>query len=305
MVLTHFTDLLTNHIADSYSTNPPSAPAVLPPTGGVREGLFLFSTQRHCDNPFASYDGFNITHYCGDKPEHVAACRQELCEWLGIADDHLVLPHQVHGTRIAEVTPENLTSNFEGIDGLITRMPNVCIGVSTADCVPILFYDTRTGAMGAVHAGWRGTVARIGVIALAAMHDAFGTLPNDIECVIGPSIGPNAFEVGNEVYEAVAAAGFPMQQIAFKAPPLEAYAAINNPKAAIHRLPMDLSSMRWHIDLWEANSWQLSRAGVPSTAIHVTHLCTYTQYKRFFSARRLGIQSGRIFTGIIRKTEIT
>ncbi len=244
----------------------------------LAEHIIAFSTERHCTDAASPYDGFNITHYCGDTAEHVRACRLQLCEQLGIPDNSLILPRQVHGTHIEEVSEESRGGAFENTDALITRLRGVCIGVSTADCVPLLFHDSRTGAIAAAHAGWRGTVARIGVLTLQALRDAYGTRPEDVACIVGPSIGPEAFEVGEEVYEAFAQAGFPMSDIAFRHP----------------------KTQKWHIDLWHANVWQLTEAGIPIEAIQVSGFCTYTHYSRFFSARRLSINSGRIFTGIMK-----
>lgn len=242
------------------------------------EHIIAFSTERHCTDATAPYDGFNVTHYCGDDPEHVSACRQQLCEGLGITDDHLIVPRQVHGVRIEEVTEQNVGGTFEDTDALMTRMAGVCIGVSTADCVPLLFHDIRTDAIATAHAGWRGTVARIGVLTLRAMKEAYGTELEDVRCVVGPSIGPEAFEVGEEVYHAFDEAGFPMNEMAFR-----------------HAV-----TQKWHIDLWRTNVWQLVQEGIPAQSIHVSGLCTYSNPSCFFSARRLGINSGRMFTGIMK-----
>lgn len=246
-------------------------------TYDLSEGLTAFSTERHCSDAAAPYDGFNVTHYSGDEPSHVQSCRQQLCDRLGISDDRLIVPRQVHGVRVEEVTERNRHDLFEGTDALITQLRHVCIGVSTADCVPLLFHDQRTGAIAAAHAGWRGTVARIGVLTLRAMHEAYGTQAADVQCVVGPSIGPASFEVGTEVYDAFEQAGFPMTDLAFRSP----------------------QTKKWHIDLWQANVWQLTQEGVAPSAIYVSDLCTFTHHSRFFSARRLGINSGRMYTGII------
>ncbi len=247
--------------------------------------LIAFSTERHATAIDAPYEGFNITSYTGDDIHHVTTCRETLCQQLGITPDRLFLPRQVHGTRIVEVTPTTQASDLEGIDALITSLPHVCIGISTADCVPLLLHDTRTGAIAAAHAGWRGTVAHIGRLTLEAMHDTFGTRPEDIECAIGPSIGPDAFEVGDEVCEAFADAAFPMERIAHR-------------PATKHESGNALG--KWHIDLWQANAWQLEDTGVAAENIHIAALCSYQHYDRFFSARRLGINSGRTYSGIMK-----
>lgn len=255
-----------------------------------------FSTERHASDIDAPYEGFNITSYTGDDINHVTACREALCQRLGITSDRLFLPRQVHGTRIVEVTPATQPSDLEGVDALITTLADVCIGISTADCVPLLLHDTRTGAIAAAHAGWRGTVARIGCLTLEAMHDAFGTRPEDTVCAIGPSIGPDAFEVGDEVYETFAAAAFPMERIAHRQATKR-----EDDSLASARNKENSPLSKWHIDLWQANAWQLERAGVPSENIHIAAICSYQLYDRFFSARRLGINSGRTYSGIMRK----
>jgi len=241
------------------------------------QGILAFSTERGFVDADAPYDGFNITWYTDDDAQHVADCRRDLCQMLEIDDQHLVLPRQVHDTKVAEVTAENLGDRFEGIDALITTLPRTCIGVSTADCVPILIYDAHTRAIAAAHAGWRGTVARIGRKTIQAMQQRYGSEPENLKVAIGPSIGPDAFEVGDEVYEAFEQADFDMQRIAFK------------------------RNGKWHIDLWQANALDLQLMGIPEKHIEIAGVCTYQYYDQFFSARRLGIKSGRIYTGIMIK----
>ena len=244
----------------------------------IDENIFAFSTERGCKYATQPYDGFNITYYTDDAPEHISTCRRKLSlVMLGIDNEHLILPRQVHGTKIAEVTEENLSDKFDGIDALITNLSGTCIGVSTADCVPILIYDTRARAIAAAHAGWRGTVNRIGSKTIEAMTKRYGSQAEDLKIVIGPSIGPESFEVGDEVYNAFSEANFAMDQIAFK------------------------QNGKWHIDLWHANALDMQLAGVPQQNIQISGICTYQQYDRFFSARRLGIKSGRIYTGIMIK----
>ena len=241
------------------------------------DNITAFSTERGCFDPSLPYDGFNITYYTDDDHKHISTCRKMLSMMLEISDEHLILPRQVHGTEIAEVTEQNMGDKFDGIDALITKLPRTCIGVSTADCVPILIYDTRTRAIAAAHAGWRGTVQRIGRKTIQAMADSYASAPADMKVVIGPSIGPDAFEVGDEVYEAFAQEDFDMNRIAFK------------------------RDGKWHIDLWQANAIDIELTGVPHDAIEIAGVCTYQEYDRFFSARRLGIKSGRIYTGIMIK----
>jgi YfiH family protein len=250
----------------------------------IHQDVVAFSSTREGGYSEGLYGEFNINRYCGDRQEAIQQNRDALCQLLKIDDSHLLMPHQVHLTEIGvideafmELSDSNRQEKLEGIDALMINLPGVCIGVSTADCIPILLYDQKQHASCAIHAGWRGTVGRIGVQTLQAMQEAYGTKADDVSCVVGPSIGPEAFEVGEEVYETFAEAGFPMDDIAYRHP----------------------ATQKWHIDLWQANVWQLMQAGVQENAIQVSGVCTYMNHARFFSARRLGINSGRMFTGIM------
>ncbi len=260
--------------------------------------VHAFSTQRDGGVGQGNYATFNLTHYCGDHPHNVARHRAALCRVLGIADEALHLPHQTHGTGVLKIDAAHLSRSADeqaqrmhGIDALITDMHHQCIGVSTADCIPVLLYDPTHHVIAAIHAGWRGTVADIVGCTIRAMKKYYGTQCHQLRAVIGPGIGVEAFEVGDEVYEAFTKAGFPMEQIARRMP---CYA---NTDAYRTSFP----SEKWHIDLWAANAHLLETAGLPLQHIMVSGICTYTHYETYFSARRLGIKSGRIFTGIMMK----
>jgi YfiH family protein len=194
--------------------------------------------------------------------------------------------------RVAEVTEHNRRDLFEDTDALITQLKHVCIGVSTADCVPLLFYDKRTGAIAAAHAGWRGTVARIVEKAVAAMTATYGIRPEDIMAQIGPGISLESFEVGQEVYDAFAVAGFDMPTISKLYP-------VNNGGSQLFTFHSSLFTSKWHLDLPECNRRQLLASGLTAARIHLSGICTYKACDTFFSARRLGVRSGRIFTGIV------
>lgn len=239
----------------------------------IAEGLTAFSSMRKGGYSTGRYGEFNINRYCGDSEEAIRRNREALCGLLGITDDHLLMPHQVHKAEIT-VIGEQLDVDLEGYDALMTNVEDVCIGVSTADCIPVLLYDPRQRAVCAVHAGWRGTVMRIVEQSIARMTEVYGTNSADLIAQIGPGIHLESFEVGDEVYQAFEDAGFPMEKISKK-------------------------YEKWHIDLPECNRLQLIAAGVPESQVSVSPVCTYMQADTYFSARRLGIESGRIFTGII------
>ena len=238
-------------------------------------GVTAFSTTRQGGCSTGNYAAFIINGYCGDDEVHIAANKVALCGLLGIDCNRLVMPHQVHDCVVRRIDgPQQ--GGIEGVDAVMTDVPQLCIGVSTADCIPVLLYDSTHRAVSAVHAGWRGTVLRIVQKAVEAMHDAYGTVPAELLAVIGPGISLDSFEVGDEVYEQFHAAGFDMQ-------------------------PISRHDAKWHIDLPMCNRLQLMEAGIPANHIQMTNICTYQQYERYFSARRLGIQSGRIYTGILIK----
>lgn len=250
-----------------------------------------FSTMRGGGYSSGAYATFNANAYCGDDERHVALNRALLCDELGLSADRLIIPHQVHGDRVLRIDDRFFAGDeaargaaLEGVDAVMADLPRVCVSVSTADCIPVLVYDSRHHAVAAVHAGWRGTVLRIVETTLGAMHEAYGTEPSDVQAVIGPGISLDAFEVGDEVYEAFACAGFPMDRIARRFPVRSASGPVVPEK--------------WHIDLWAANRLSLERAGVCAGSIRLSGICTYTRSDRFFSARRLGIRSGRILNGI-------
>ncbi|MDO4212395.1 MAG: peptidoglycan editing factor PgeF [Bacteroidales bacterium] len=247
-------------------------------------GVSAFSTRRDAcgETDGGAYSSFNITHYCGDAPEHVAECRKALCAHLGIDDEHLVLPRQTHTDHVYvldrkyfETFPEMRWRLLEEQDAVVTCEKGVCIGVSTADCVPVLMYDAEAEVIAAVHAGWRGMVARIPQKALVEMV-RLGADPKRVKVAVGPSIGPESFEVGEEVVDAFLDEGF-------------------------HPCILSRQWAKPHIDLWQACSMQLEEAGVSLRNMQFAGVDTFARPDEFFSARRLGIKSGRIFTGIMMK----
>ena len=247
----------------------------------LASNVTAFSSTRHGGVSEGNYGTFNVNVYCGDNPDHIAQNRRALCKLLHIKTDRLVMPHQVHGTGITQISKtffllsEDIRRSVtEGIDALITNVPGVCIGVSTADCIPIIIYDPEHHAAGVVHSGWRGTVANIAEAAVASMIRSYHSKPELLLTVIGPGISCRNFEVGDEVYNSFASANYPMDAIAVR-------------------------EEKWHIDLPKCCQLQLEAVGIPSANICMTDICTYDQTDDFFSARRLGIDSGRILTGVV------
>ncbi len=242
-----------------------------------------FSTTRHGGVSEGRFSQLNVNDYCGDNPDHVTRNRKLLADELGVATDALVMPHQVHQVESRLITadflrlPANVRAmTLEGVDCVMTQEKGICVGVSTADCIPLLLYDPLHHAAAAAHAGWRGTVNRMAHKALADMHACFCTTPADVKAVIGPGISLKNFEVGQEVYDAFRQAGSPMDRIARRYD-------------------------KWHLDLPLCNRMQLEKAGVKPENIIQSTICTYDNADDYFSYRRQGPQNGRIYTGIVLK----
>ena len=172
----------------------------------IADGVTAFSTTRHGGVGQGAYASFNINEWCGDDAQHIAHNRQILADELGLPSQNIIMPHQTHGisTRIIAkefmTLPDNIKSMLlEGVDAVMTDLTGVCVGVSTADCIPVLLYDKVHHAVCAIHAGWRGTVARIVLKAITDMRAAYHTDPTQLKAIIGPGISERNFEVGDEV----------------------------------------------------------------------------------------------------------
>ena len=193
--------------------------------------------------------------------------------------------HQVHGSRVAIIDRSETTrEELEGYDAFVTNLPGVAIGVRTADCVPVLLYGPKNRTIAAIHSGWKGTVQMISRKVIGILDDKYGTKPSDILAAIGPCIGPDSFQVGEEVAAVFKDAGFPMDRIW----------QFMGPKG---KKPMEGGH---HINLPEACRWTLLEAGVPEESILVSGIDTYID-PSFYSARREGIECGRNINAIMLK----
>jgi YfiH family protein len=171
----------------------------------------------------------------------------------------------------------NKIAYLEGVDALITNLSQVCIGVTTADCVPVLLFDKVNNVIAAVHAGWRGTCSRIVEKTIQLMITIFGTEPNNVFASIGVSISPEVYNVGHELIEEFEKAKFPVKEI------------------------FNSSENQLFLDLWKANKWLLMQTGVPENQIEIAGICSFTNSNDYFSARKLCIKSGRMLSGIMLK----
>jgi polyphenol oxidase len=228
-----------------------------------------FVTDRQAD------DGeFTLSFSSLPDKERIRQNRRKVAEALGIDDNKLFFPSQVHKTRIVRVNSSTAKEELMETDALITNEKGLCIAVMSADCVPILLYDKTNKAVAAVHSGWRGTVAQILRKTLKEMQLQFGTRGADVIAGIGPSVCQNSYEVGEEVVN-------------------EVDRAFGSDHALMIRLPENKAKL----DLWKANQIQLEEFGVPSHQIEISDLCTVKNNDYFFSARKG--DSGRFAAGIM------
>ncbi len=196
---------------------------------------------------------------------------------LNATADHLIRVKQVHGNTVRIVTQGAAAAGAAALrpdgDAIVSNAPGLVLAVMVADCVPILVADRRRGVAAAIHAGWRGTCARVAEAAIIAMQREFGSSPRDLVAAIGPSAGPADYEVGESLIEAFRHAGHPESSIAnwFLQP---------GPKP--------------HLDLWSANRDQLRDAGVPGDHIFSCGLSTVSHPDIFDSYRVAGERAGRM-----------
>ena len=214
--------------------------------------------------PFAS---LNVGHTVGDDPHAVQANHRAIYHVLGLDGADVVAAHQVHGTQVG-VVRKPTPRVYAATDALITDRPGLALMLRFADCVPILLWARDRGAVGLVHAGWRGTVQGVVTHAVAALGREYGVHPREIVAAIGPSIGPCCYEVGPEVIEQVLMA-FPNDTL-LRPSGCEGHA---------------------YMDLWKANASQLKALGIEE--IHVARLCTCCHCDLFFSHRGDSGRTGR------------
>ena len=229
-------------------------------TGGVSEGAFA---------------SLNLGRTVGDEPSHVTENVRRFCADLGADPARLYEVSQVHGRNVVCVHAESAVDDVRRIeaDGLVTGVAGVAVGARTADCVPILLAHPGTGAVAAVHAGWRGVVARILDVAIAHLAEHHGAPSTELVAAIGPHIRPESFEVGPEVASQIAEAAHGDDVILERAP-------------------------RPHADLARAVRAQLVHAGLAAEHVDDVGGCSLSERERFFSHRRDAGHTGRMLSAI-------
>lgn len=221
-------------------------------------------TTRHGGVSTGSQSSLNLAIGRGDSLENVEQNLRILGNALGFDPAKLVMTMQIHSDIVRVVTDADCNGpchrNYPQCDGLVTNTPGVALLIFTADCTPLLFHDPVTGAVGAAHAGWRGTAKGIGARVVEAMVRSFGSRPEDIRAAIGPNVGQCHFETDADVPEAmVAAFGDEVKQY------------------------IEKRGEKFFLDLKAINALILRRAGVRH--IEISDACTMCQPDRFWSHR--------------------
>ena len=233
-----------------------------------------FSTRLGGVSP-APCDSLDLSpHHLSQDPDSIRENFRRFYTVLGADMEKTVLSHQVHETTVRAVTAADAGKGLfrerdYTADALITNVPGMTLTVFSADCTNLLPWDSITGAVGAIHAGWRGCAAGIVEKTVCEMNRLYSTCPADLFAVIGPCIGQCCFETGDDVPAAM----------------LDALGG----DAALY---MSRSGEKWHVDLVGLNELWLLRAGLDPDRIEVSGLCTACHGELFWSHRKLGWERG-------------
>lgn len=216
--------------------------------------------------------GMNISLSVGDDPASVADNRKRLLEALGMREDRVAHPGQIHGDRVVVV---ETGGRYPDCDALITSVPGLYLAITIADCVPMLLFDPVTKTIAAVHSGWRGSAAGILTKTIGILNGRFHIRPANLYAYIGQSAGGCCYEVGDEV-----AALFPGEVL------------------------NQSDNKRSTLDLKKFNHMLLLRHGIPDSQIGLSTHCTICEGELFHSYRREKERSGRMMAVIGRKTDL-
>ncbi len=215
------------------------------------------------------WESLNVGGGVGDEVGRVIENRQRAFRAAGRAPESIADVWQVHSADVLVMRATRAAGERPPqADGMVTDDPGLTLFMRFADCVPVLLFDPRRPAVGIVHAGWKGSLARIAARAVTRMQEAFGTRPEDVLAAIGPAIGPDHYPVGPEVVEETLRA-FPHE----------------------HAALLPRRGKETCLDLWQANALALRQAGVLS--IEVAGLCTACHTHEWFSHRAEQGRTGR------------
>lgn len=242
-------------------------------TGIVKHG---FSTRKGGVST-GIFSSMNLNFKRGDDPDAVLENYRRMAAALNMRVEDMVLSDQTHTTNVRVITEEDRgkgilrPQDYSDVDGMITNVPGIVLVTSYADCVPLYFVDPVRKAIGLSHSGWKGTFGHIGQKTVEKMHEVYGSEPKDIVAAIGPSICRSCYEVSDDVAEA------------FRAN-FTAYEAAD--------ILLDKGNGKYQLDLWKANWYVLTDAGILPEHLSVTDLCTACHPDLLWSHRKTNGQRG-------------
>jgi YfiH family protein len=229
------------------------------------------------------YNTLNLGLHTGDNTRNVIINRRRIADVVGFSVESLTVAKQIHSGNVTIVSKDmkgrgNLTywSGIEATDAMVTNVPNICLTVLVADCVPMVFYDPLKKVIGVAHVGRKGTVQLIARNTVNALQQEFDCFPKNIIVGIGPSIGPCCYKVRHEIV-------------------IEVERKFDSNSGYITRKSEDGSG---YFDLWTANVQQLLETGIREENIEVAKVCTYDYVELFFSERYQCGPTGRFGVGI-------
>lgn len=244
----------------------------------VNKGVNAIFTSRSGGFSTGNYHSLNMGFHTGDKPELVRKNRKICCQAIGLNHRNLVVGEQIHGDRVYVVKDNDRGKGalspddcIPGVDALITNKKETPLISFYADCVPLFIVDPAEEVVGLAHAGWKGTVLKIGVKTIIKMKEIFGTFPRNCRVGIGPSISRDKYEVDDRVINQ------------FKQ-------GFNNWKQLID----SRGKGYYNLDLQLANYLSLKNIGVPADQIVVADYCTFKDEDFFYSYRRDKGKTGRM-----------
>ncbi len=236
---------------------------------GLNSATLLTALSTRIGGPAGSPFGMNLSFNVGDDQANVRASRELFFKELGIKEEELAIPRQIHSSTVLRA---DLPGTYPECDGLVTDRTRVFLSVSTADCIPLFIYEKQKKVIAAIHSGWRGTVAAIAVEGVRKLIEEYGADPLAMSAYVGPAASVCCYEVSQEV------------------------------ASQFDRRFVSESAGKVHVDLKGAVLHQLLTVGIPSTVIDVNPLCTISESSLFHSFRRDGAKSGRMMgvIGLIR-----
>lgn len=240
--------------------------------GGVSEGIF---------------SEMNLSFQRGDQEEAVRENYRRISEALGISPEQIVCSQQTHTANVRVVTDKDCGNGvtrpqaFRDVDGMVTNVPGVVLCTMYADCVPLYFIDPVKRCIGLAHAGWAGSVGKIGAVTVQALQNTYGSEPKDLLAAIGPSICQNCYEVSEDVIERVRAAF---------------------PEKTCRKLFYRKENGKYQLDLWQTNYEVLLESHLMPAHIFLPNLCTCCNPQFLFSHRASKGKRGNLaaFLGIRR-----